>query len=238
MTKTYSLSVFLPAYNEAGNLPRVVKEITDVLACTSAVGSYELIVVDDGSTDATLTLISGLQRGVPQLRTVRHSRNLGYGSALKSGFAEARNELVFFMDADGQFSFKEFPVFLSALGGEDAVIGFRKSRNDSGVRRLFGKCWSALVRHLLGVRARDINCAYKLIRRSALVGFTPRSSGAGINAELLMFLKQKGAVCIEFPVSHFPRVSGSATGLRLPVIARAVRELAGLSVSRLYGEKR
>lgn len=238
MTQTYTLSVFLPAYNEAENLSRVVREIADVLARTPAVGAYELIVVDDGSTDATTALLADLQKTIPQLRTVRHSRNLGYGSALASGFAEARNELVFFMDADGQFSFREFPVFLLALKEKDVVVGFRKSRNDPSVRRLFGKCWSALVRNLLGVRARDINCAFKLMRRSALSGFAPRSSGAGINAELLMFLEQKGAKLAELPVQHFPRTAGVATGLRFPVIVRAVLELLRLSAGRRYFKER
>ncbi|MDG1479657.1 MAG: glycosyltransferase family 2 protein [Myxococcota bacterium] len=216
-----ALSVVLPAFNEAGNIAATVQRAVAVLEPLGL--SSEIIVVDDGSTDQTATIAAGLP-----VRLICHPDNLGYGAALRSGFAAARGERVFFTDADQQFDLSELPGLLLASSEADIAVGYRQVRRDPLHRRLNAAAWRVLVRRLLDVPVRDINCAFKIIHRRVLEQVTLSSTGALINAELLSQARAGGFSVVEIPVSHYPRITGQQTGARPAVILRALSELIAL----------
>jgi glycosyltransferase involved in cell wall biosynthesis len=186
-----------------------------------------VIIVDDGSSDHTPQLMKDLMAQHSFLRYVRHEKNRGYGGALRSGFEESKGKLVFFSDGDNQFRLNELTEFLNILKSEnaDAVIGFRKNRQDHLVRKLNTFLWGSLVKFLLKVKAKDIDCAYKLFKKDCLQGIEFKSNGAMISTELLFFLYKKQYKILQLPVTHYPRTQGNPTGAKLSVILRAFREL-------------
>ncbi len=226
MSGPVSISAVLPAFNEDANLERAVGRLGQALAAFA--GEFEIIVVDDGSRDGSAALLEGLQGRTPSLVVVRHDRNFGYGAALRSGFGRARFPWVFFMDADNQFDPSEIELLLDRRAEADMVIGYRSVRRDPWSRRLNAWAFFTLVRVLFGYLARDVNCAFKLIRHELLDDLSLRSAGALINTELLALARQRGARIIEVPVHHFPRTAGTQTGARPAVVLRAFRELTEL----------
>jgi glycosyltransferase involved in cell wall biosynthesis len=160
-----------------------------------------------------------------RVRLITHLTNQGYGAALVSGFAAATKELTFFMDSDGQFDIRDLATFFPFIAAYDAVIGYRIDRQDTWMRKLNAWGWKQVVRFVLDVHARDIDCAFKLMRTEFLHTHPLETRGAMINAELLYKLKQAGYTYKEIGVRHLPRRSGRATGANPAVIARAFREL-------------
>ncbi len=224
---TGSISIVLPAFNEAENLNRVVKEATEILG--KMLFDWEVIVVDDGSCDATFSVAQTVQATHPErIKIVRHPVNLGYGAALRSGFQAASKSLLFFTDSDGQFSFEELPQFVNCLRDNDMVLGERTDRRDRWHRKLNSQIGNFLARAVLGVRVRDINCAYKLFRTSLIKRLSLASDGALINTELLAIANRLGWSYVQVPVRHFPRTFGTPTGARLSVIARTFVEYFAL----------
>jgi glycosyltransferase involved in cell wall biosynthesis len=220
------ISVVLPAYNEEANLGWVVSRVRAVLANLGR--PFEIIVVDDGSTDGTALLADRLASEDPTIRVVHHARNQGYGAALRSGFTAASLEWVFLMDADGQFEPIELLTFLDASREADFVVGYRIARADPVVRRFYAWCWARLMRLLLGVTVRDVDCAFKLMRRSYLSVMRLEASGAFISAEILAKAQRMGVRVVELPVKHFPRRAGRQTGGSFRVLLRAFLELVRL----------
>lgn len=226
---THSLSVVLPAYNEEEVIATTVEQVLHTL--TNLVSDFEVIVVNDGSTDRTGHILASLSRLDPRVRVITHERNQGYGATLADGFAAATRELTFFMDSDGQFDIRELRHFLASIDSYDAVIGYRLQRQDTWMRKLNAWGWKLVVGLALDVRARDIDCAFKLLRTPFLQHYPLETRGAMINAELLYKLKRAGCTIQEIGVRHLPRQGGRATGANPRVIARAFRELF-LSVRR------
>ncbi len=233
-----SLSVVIPAYNEAANIGRMVEEVVrDIGPLTSAL---EIVVVDDGSTDATATVVEGMTARFPCLRLVRHERNEGYGAAVFDGLTSATMDAVFFTDGDRQFDLREVRSLLEKFPSADLVVGYRSPRRDPLLRRLNGVGWSLLVTTLFGYTARDIDCAFKLMRRKVIdrLRHEVRSRGATFSAEFLVRAKRAGFSIVEVPIrGHRPRVAGSPTGARPAVVARAFKELLRFRV-RLWHEGR
>ena len=219
----HSLSVVLPAYNEEQVIASTVEQVTRELA--NLTRDFEVIVVNDGSTDRTGTILSTVQKLDRRIRVLTHEYNQGYGAALADGFAAATKDLTFFMDSDGQFDIRDLRCFLSLIDAYDAVIGYRTRRQDSWMRKLNAWGWKLVVRLALGVRVRDLDCAFKLLRTEFLHGHPLETRGAMINAELLYRLKVSGCTVREVGIRHLPRQSGRATGANLRVIACAFWEL-------------
>jgi len=217
------LSIVLPAFNEEANVEVAVERACAVARrlCTD----YEVIVVDDGSTDATADIVAALAEPDPRVRLIRHGRNRGYGEALRTGFLGARMDLVFFTDADNQFDLDELEAFLPWIDRADVVAGYRINRQDSPARRLAATGWNCLVRVLFYVPVRDIDCAFKLFRRSVLDELHIESVGAMVNTELMVKLGRSGKAIVELGVSHYPRSGGQARGAHPRVIARMLLEL-------------
>jgi glycosyltransferase involved in cell wall biosynthesis len=220
---TLRVSIVLPAYNEEGNIERAVSEAT--AAGDRLFAEHEIIVVDDGSTDGTAELAKAISGRDPRVRVICHGRNRRYGEALRTGFLSSRLDYVFFTDADCQFDLNEIEDFLPFAETVDVVVGYRLNRQDHLVRRLFAYAWNALVRVLFYVPARDIDCAFKLMKRQVLSEIDIESVGAMVNTELMVKLGRRGASVVEVGVHHRPRQAGEARGASPRVILRAFVEL-------------
>lgn len=222
----YSLSIFFPCFNEEGNVGKTARRALAV--AREITPDYEVIVVDDGSRDNTAQIAAALAREDPHLRLVRHETNRGYGAALRTGLASATKELVFYTDGDGQFDLGELPGLIPLIRHADMVCGYRLNRRDPFIRRLNARLWGTLVNLLFDLRIRDVDCAFKLFRRSIFDRLELTSEGALIDTEIMVKASRAGFTYVQIGVGHFPRTSGRPTGARLGVIARAFRELFSL----------
>lgn len=220
------LSLCLPAFNEDLNIGETLDAACAILP--AFVTQFEIIVIDDGSHDRTADAVAGHAAFGTHVRLIRHPVNRGYGAAVTTGLRAAQGELIAFMDADGQFSLLDLPQLFTRLNGHDAVVGYRYRRVDNSVRRLNAWAWNRLVRLLLRVEVRDLDCAFKLFRRRVVQRLHLTSTGAAINAEIMTQCAQAGFRVSELPVTHYPRYHGSPTGAAVRVIARAFRELPQL----------
>jgi glycosyltransferase involved in cell wall biosynthesis len=189
---------------------------------------FEIVVVDDGSRDLTAARVAEAARRDPRVRLVRHERNRGYGAALTTALRAATGELLMFTDSDGQFNFLDAARLLVRMGDADFVIGYRDERADNRRRRLNAWLWGWLVRCVLGVSVRDLDCAFKIFRRETLERLQLTTPGACINAEILAQCVWGGLRFEEVAVAHYPRLAGAQTGGSLKVIARALCELPAL----------
>ncbi len=232
-----SLSVVLPAYNEEENVEAAVEHVSDVAQTLDR--EYEIILVNDGSSDRTGEVGHELAERVPNFRLVEHYPNRGYGGALKAGFEAATKDLIAFYPADAQFDFAEVVRLLEALEQEDAdvVCGYRFDRQDNLIRKLNALGWNSVVRILFGRLCRDIDCGFKLFRRDILNHVHIVSDGAMIDTEFLAGAKARGFRIAEAPLTHLPREAGEATGANLAVIAKAFRDLVRFRI-RLTQELR
>jgi glycosyltransferase involved in cell wall biosynthesis len=218
-----SISAFFPAYNEEANVTAMVERLTAVLPQVS--DDYEIVVVDDGSVDRTAEIATALAAADPRVRLVRHQQNRGYGGALKSGFAAATKQYVFFTDGDGQFDVGEITSLLPYVPQHDVVIGYRIDRAEGGLRRVNAGAWNFLVRNLFGIPSRDVDCAFKLFDRRVFEVVHPEAEGAMISTEILARTVRAGFRVTEVGVHHYPRRHGTPTGANPLVIARAFYEL-------------
>lgn len=226
---TEAVSLFFPMFNEEGNIGHVVSSALDALAKVSR--ECEVIVVNDGSRDDTGAIADRLAAADRRVRVVHHPQNRGYGAALRSGFEAARHPLVVLADGDNQFDLGELPVLLGRIDGCDVVSGYRITRQDPPIRRLNAFLYNRLARVLFDIPVRDVNCGFKLYRRSLLDRLLPQlqSTGALINVEMLARARKLGARVAEVGVHHYPRKAGSPTGGNPTVILRAFRELLAMA---------
>lgn len=223
--RVQELSVVLPAFNEEANIEKVVRHCVAYLE--PAVPDYELLVVNDGSRDRTGDILNRLAAELPRLRPLHHPQNRGYGAALRTGFDAATKRFVFYMDGDGQFDIRDLDLVLPLATDDDHIVtGYRIERRDPFIRQLNAKLFGGwLVRVMLGVRVRDLNCAFKLIPKKVLDHITLESPGALINAELYGRAVRQGFGIKEVGVHHYPREAGVQTGAHLSVILRAFYDL-------------
>jgi glycosyltransferase involved in cell wall biosynthesis len=218
-----SISVFFPCYNEQENVGRTIEKAIVVLEKLNA--DFEVIIVDDGSSDDTGKIAAELADKDDRVKVVHHPRNLGYGAALQSGFEAATKELVFYTDGDGQFDITEMPPLLELIGQYDIVSAYRLDRKDSVIRKINGWCWTKLVCLLFGLKIRDIDCAFKLYKREIFNDMQLSSTGALIDTEILARAARKGYRITQKGVHHYPRTAGEQSGANPAVILRAFKEL-------------
>src|SRR5437667_3794470 len=220
------MSVVLPAFNEEGNIRRTVEAAVKVLPQVAM--SWEIIVVDDGSNDATARICDNLKARYHEIEVIRHGQNRGYGAALKSGIMKAKYDLIFFSDSDGQFDLRELVQLICWSEDYDIVAGYRAKRQDPLHRRINALGWNVLVRLVLGIKIRDIDCAFKLFRRAVFDQVQIRSVGAMVNTEILAQAARLGMRIHQVKVNHFPRRHGKQSGANLHGIIKAFRELCRL----------
>lgn len=218
------LSVVLPAYNEESVIAQTVEQCIQVLGTIAP--DYEIIVVDDGSRDRTGEIADALAAANPRVRVIHNRPNQGYGGALMAGFRAASKSLTFFMDADGQFDIRDIAKLLHQReAGHRAVLGYREHRQDSFLRLMNAWGWNALVSLVFGLRARDVDCAFKVYDTNIVRMLDVQAAGAMVNTEMLAKLARAGVPFVEVPVHHYQRLHGKATGAQVRVILHAFAEL-------------
>ena len=224
--KTPSISVFFPCHNEEDAIEDLIQKTLAVLQKLTS--DFEIIIVDDGSTDRTPQIADKLADQIPQVKVVHHETNLGYGSALQSGFKAAAKELVFYTDGDAQFDINELPSLMPLIEQYDIVSCYRIKRREGLIRKFNAYCWTKLVCRLFKLNLKDIDCAFKLYKRSILDNIQMESTGALIDTEILAKAARKGYSITQRPVYHYPRRAGASSGANTAVILRAFKELLKL----------
>jgi dolichol-phosphate mannosyltransferase len=223
--KIAELSTVIPAYNEQEVLPVSIAEAVEAL--DDIAERWELLVVDDGSTDRTAEVVSEWSVRDERIRLLRQPRNLGYSKALIRGFRESRYEMVCYTDADAQFDLREVLDLHDRIDRVEMVVGYRKRRQDPSIRLLTSAVFNRLQGLVLGVRVRDCNCALKLFRRDFLQALPLDSDAFLIDAELFARTQRAGGRWREVGVTHRPREQGSTT-VKVSTITETLRELWAL----------
>ncbi len=218
-----SLSIFFPAYNEEGN---IVTTIIDARAAAKKLTkSYEIIVVDDGSTDRTAEVVLELAKLDSNIELIKHGKNRGYGAAVKTGLKACKNDWIFFTDSDGQFHYDELEEFVKNREEADLVIGYRRKRMDPFhrvfVAQVLLKIWNFV---LFGLSVRDVDCAYKLFTREVRDKIILETESAITVTEFIVKAKAYGFNIVQLPVRHYSRKFGEQTGGNWRVILKAARE--------------
>lgn len=222
-----SLTVVFPMYNEEAYVRRAVAAARGGLAALGT-EDYEIILVDDASTDGSGEIAGELARSDGRVRLLRNQCNLGLGGSLRAGFAAATKDLVLYSDADLPVDLGELPRAVRVLEQQraDLLAGYRFHRSAEGLRRAwYAAGYNTLIRLLFGLRVRDVNFAFKLIRRSLLERISLRSQGSFIDAELLLRARQAGAVVVQIGLDYFPRTAGVSKLSSPAVIAKILREM-------------
>ena len=225
-----SVTIVLPCFNEVDNVDIAVADAC--AAARAAADRFEVVVVDDGSTDGTGALAHRLAQWNPRLRVIGHDRNRGYGAALQTGIAAARMRWTLLTDADLQFDLMQLSELTPIASEYDLLLGRRTPRRDPLYRRVYGHTWNWLVRRALELPVRDVDCAFKLGRTELLQSLELRSSGAMISPELVARSLARGARLVEVDVAHRPRRSGVQSGGSPRVIFKALSELHSLRLSQ------
>jgi glycosyltransferase involved in cell wall biosynthesis len=201
------LSIFFPAYNDAGTIGSLV--IRALQVAEQLTPDYEVVVVNDGSTDATRTIVDELERTYAHVRAVHHERNQGYGGALQTGFATATRELVAYTDGDAQYDPAEFALLWARMTPEvDVVTGYKISRSDPWHRIVIGRVYHHVVRVLFRLRIRDVDCDFRLIRRTVFDRVRLERTTGVICLEMMRKIQDAGFRVVEAPVHHYHRTHG------------------------------
>lgn len=232
-----SLSAFFPCFNDAPTIAGLVRRVDATLSDLGI--AHEVIVVNDGSTDDSLAVLRELAEALPGLRIVDHGVNRGYGAALRSGFAAAHGEWVFYTDGDGQYDPAEIEQLLARVSDDvDVVQGWKLGRNDSWARTLIGRAYHHAVRLAFRLPAHDTDCDFRLIRAAALERVTLRHSSGVICVELLRKLDRSGARFTEVGVHHYARPYGRSQFFRFGRIARSLLDVVKLWVDLVVLRRR
>lgn len=223
MGKINSLTIFFPVLNDSFTIPMLVKKAS--IVAKKVAKSYEIIIIDDGSTDETPEVLKSLRRSYSSLRVITHKKTLGYGSALREGFTKATKEWVFYTDGDGQYDPYELDRLVKMIRPDiDVVNGYKISRSDPFVRVLLGSLYNRLLHILYDLPIRDVDCDFRLIRRRALQRVTLASKSGIICLELIVKLAFSGSKFIEVPVHHYPRTFGRSTFFNFRSLVQTARE--------------
>ena len=225
-----SLSVFFPTYNEGANIKSTIEKARVVLL--KIVKDWEIIIVNDGSTDDTRKIAEVLSKEDNRVKVINHEVNRGYGVSLRSGFYSAKYSWIAFTDSDGQFDFSEIVNFFQKQKetNADLVIGYYKKRRVSKFKIITSRMWEIAVTVFFGLNLHDIDCGFKLISKK-VIDKIPRlesQRGAFISSEFLIKSKKAGFKIVEIPVTHYPRTAGKGTGRDLKVIIQSFIDLVKL----------
>ena len=224
------LSVFFPAYNDSGTIASLV--ISALQAARRLTPDFEIIIVNDGSADSTAQIADELARTYPEVTVVHHPVNRGYGGALRSGFAAATRELVFYTDGDAQYDPAEMAVLWDALDESvDLVNGYKISRSDPLHRVVIGRIYHHTVRLLFGLKVRDVDCDFRLLRRAIFDDVTLQKSSGVICLEMMKKIQDAGFRIAEVPVHHYHRAYGKSQFFNFRRLFKTAVDVARLWVA-------
>lgn len=222
-----SVSAFFPCYNDEFSIPIMVRAARSALL--DSVDEFEIIVVDDGSSDGSSTALDGLREEVPELIIVRHATNRGYGGALISGFGASTKQWIFYTDGDAQYDASELVRCIDAVHpNTDVVQGWKLQRGDPWYRKAIGRGYHHAVRLLFNLHVRDTDCDFRFVRSTLMSEVSLTSSSGVICVEMMRKFERAGAQFVEVGVSHRARPYGHSQFFRLPAIARSTAQLIGL----------
>jgi glycosyltransferase involved in cell wall biosynthesis len=210
MTKqNLSITAFCPCYNDGGTIASMVILMVETLK--KLTDDYEVIVVDDGSKDHSREILKNLEAAYDNLRVIYHEKNKGYGGALKTGFYSAKKDLIFYTDGDFQYDVAELEKLMAALSdGVDIVNGYKSKRSDPVHRKVIGRIYHHIVKILFGLKIRDVDCVFRLIRRAVFDRINLKYDSGVICVELVKKLQDAGFKFAEVPVTHFFRSYGKS----------------------------
>jgi glycosyltransferase involved in cell wall biosynthesis len=224
----HSLTVFFPAYNDSGTIASLV--ITALQSASKLTPNYEVIVVNDGSSDSTARILTELERVYPQLKVVTHEVNRGYGGALRSGFANASKDVIFYTDGDAQYDPAEVELLWPQMTpGVDLVNGYKISRSDPWHRIVIGRIYHHTVKLLFGLHVRDVDCDFRLLRRSIFDRVRLEKNSGVICLEMMKKIQDAGFQIVEVPVHHYHRAHGQSQFFNFRRVIRT-----GIDVLKLW----
>jgi glycosyltransferase involved in cell wall biosynthesis len=225
--KLTSLSIFFPVYNDWGTIATMTAQA--IFTAEKITSDYEVILVDDGSEEKTQNVLNFLEGQFPQLRVIHHEKNKGYGGALKTGFKEAKKEWVFYTDGDAQYDVTELEKLAQALTENiDVVNGYKIKRNDPFYRTLTGKTYQYVSKFLFSLPIKDVDCDFRLLRKSVFDTFQLNSNSGTICVEMIHKLSKAGARFAQVPVSHYFRASGKSQFFNFARLLRVARDYSRL----------
>jgi glycosyltransferase involved in cell wall biosynthesis len=223
-----SLSVFFPAYNDAGTIASLV--IAALQSASKLTSDYEIIVVNDGSSDSTAHILEELARVYPRLKIVTHAVNRGYGGALRSGFASASKDVIFYTDGDAQYDPTEIEsLWPKMIPGVDLVNGYKISRSDPLHRIIIGRIYHHTVKTMFGLHVRDVDCDFRLMRRSIFERVRLEKNSGVICLEMMKKIQDAGFTIVEAPVHHYHRAHGQSQFFNFRRVIRT-----GIDVLKLW----
>jgi glycosyltransferase involved in cell wall biosynthesis len=228
MSPPPSLTVFFPAYNDSGTIASLV--ITALRSAATLTDNHEVIVVNDGSSDATALILDELARVYPAVRIVTHEVNRGYGGALRSGFAAASKDIIFYTDGDAQYDPAEMELLWRKIGPDvDLVNGYKISRSDPWHRVVIGRVYHHIVKLMFGLRVRDVDCDFRMLRRSIFDRVRLEKNSGVICLEMMKKIQDAGFRIVEVPVHHYHRAYGRSQFFNFPRVYRT-----GIDVLKLW----
>ncbi|MBI3241080.1 MAG: glycosyltransferase family 2 protein [Chloroflexi bacterium] len=221
-----SISVFFPAYNDAGTIPTMIIRAMQTLPEVS--DDYEIIVINDGSTDDTGRVLDEMSRHYPQLRVIHHNQPSGYGGVLRAGFAAAKKDWIFYTDGDAQYDSRELALLARAADdGVDMVQGYKIKRHDPFHRVVIGLLYQYFVKLVFGLSIRDVDCDFRLMRRAIFDKVLLESTTGTITFEMVKKIQDAGCRIVEVPVHHWYRQYGLSQFFNFPRVARTLVALVG-----------
>ena len=221
------LTVFFPAYNDSGTIASLV--IAAVQTASRLTSDFEVLVINDGSRDATAEVADELARLYPQVRVIHHEQNRGYGGALRSGFASATKEWIFYTDGDAQYDPREMTLLWEKRAASvDLVNGYKISRSDPMHRIVIGRIYHHTVKRLFGLTVRDVDCDFRLIRRRVFDTVTLEKSSGVICLELMKKITDARFTIAEVPVHHYHRAHGKSQFFNFRRLARTAVDVFAL----------
>jgi glycosyltransferase involved in cell wall biosynthesis len=221
-----SLSIFYPAYNDSGTIATMI--IRTLQTAPLVTDDFEIIIINDGSVDDTGSVLDEMARHYPKLRVIHHTQPSGYGGVLRAGFAEAKKEWVFYTDGDAQYDVRELPLLAQAVTENvDMVQGYKIKRRDPFHRIIIGLAYQYFVKALFGLVIRDVDCDFRLMRRTIFKKIRLESVTGTITFELVKKIQDAGFRIVEVPVTHWYRQYGDSQFFNFPRVARTLVALIG-----------
>jgi glycosyltransferase involved in cell wall biosynthesis len=221
------ITIFFPAFNDEKTIGPLVTQALDLLPTLT--NDYEVLVINDGSADATQDVLEALARRSTHLKLIQHPKNLGYGAALRSGFSHASKALIFYTDGDGQYDVRELAQLLPLMNEAcDVVNGYKLQRADARHRIILGTIYNRLARLFFRLPIRDVDCDFRLLRRSAIQSIKLISSSGIICVELIYKLRGLGCSFAETPVTHYQRAHGRSQFFTLRRVTRTALDFLAL----------